>query len=199
MNVYEKLLHVQSELKVPKSNYNSFGKYSYRNCEDILEAFKPLGKDIKAVLTVNDELVLIGERYYVKSVVTFIDIESCEKVTNTAYAREEDNKKGMDSSQVTGATSSYARKYALNGLFCIDDTKDSDCTNNEPKNDNKHPKSNNEKDILVQVFEDEIIRTGKSRKWFLEQAKATEPKYIKADKLKEFVATLKTFPCKEVS
>ena len=135
MNIFEKLVAIQSELKAPKSQYNSFGKYNYRNCEDILEAFKPLGLKYSAAVTINDEIVLIGERYYIKSTARLIDAESEGKfVENFACAREEDEKKGMDSSQVTGSTSSYARKYALNGLLAIDDTKDSDTTNTGDNN-----------------------------------------------------------------
>lgn len=130
MTIYEKLSAIQSELKAPKSQYNSFGKYNYRNCEDILEAVKPLCGKYKAVCTIGDEVTLIGERYYIKATARLIDVKSpADKVENTAYAREEAEKKGMDGSQVTGASSSYARKYALNGLFAIDDTKDSDTTN----------------------------------------------------------------------
>ena len=136
MNVYEKLIAIQSELKAPKSQYNNFGKYSYRNCEDILEALKPLLKEHKSTIYISDEIVTVLERFYVKATVTFIDAETGEKITNTAYAREEESKKGMDGSQVTGASSSYARKYALNGMFAIDDTKDSDFTNTTVKGDN---------------------------------------------------------------
>lgn len=130
MNIHEKLQQVQSDLKAPKNQYNKFGGYNYRNCEDIQEAVKPLLKAVKAALVVGDELVLIGDRYYIKATARFIDCESGETVENTAYAREEQEKKGMDVSQVTGSTSSYARKYALNGLFCIDDVKDADNQNN---------------------------------------------------------------------
>ncbi|WP_418309558.1 ERF family protein [Phascolarctobacterium succinatutens] len=126
MSVYEKLSKVQSELKAPKGQYNSFGKYKYRSCEDILEAVKPLNAKHGVVLTVSDEVVEISNRFYVKATATLVDIESGEKVTNTALAREDDAKKGMDGSQITGTASSYARKYCLNGLFCIDDTKDAD-------------------------------------------------------------------------
>ena len=128
-NVYLKLVKVQNELKAPKSQYNSFGKYSYRNCEDILEALKPLLNEVKAIVNISDEIILIGERYYVKATVKFIDAETGEVVEASAMAREEETKKGMDASQLTGSTSSYARKYALNGLFAIDDTKDADTTN----------------------------------------------------------------------
>ena len=130
MNIHEKLQQVQSDLKAPKNQYNKFGGYNYRNCEDIQEAVKPLLKAVKAALVVGDELVLIGDRYYIKATARFIDCESGETVENTAYAREEQEKKGMDVSQVTGSTSSYARKCALNGLFCIDDVKDADNQNN---------------------------------------------------------------------
>ena len=136
MNVYEKLIAIQSELKAPKSQYNNFGKYAYRNCEDILEALKPLLKERKSTICISDEIVTVLERFYVKATVTFIDAETGEKIINTAYAREEESKKGMDGSQVTGASSSYARKYALNGMFAIDDTKDSDFTNTTTKGDN---------------------------------------------------------------
>lgn len=126
MSVYEKLSKVQAELKAPKGQYNSFGKYKYRSCEDILEAVKPLNAKHGVVLTVGDEVVEISNRFYVKATATFVDIESGEKIINTALAREDDAKKGMDGSQITGTASSYARKYCLNGLFCIDDTKDAD-------------------------------------------------------------------------
>ena len=129
MNVYEKLSAIQSELKAPKSQFNSFGKYSYRSCEDILEALKPLINKYKVAVTLSDQIVLIGDRYYIEATTTFIDTESGEKIEVKALAREDENKKGQDLAQLTGSTSSYARKYALNGLFSIDDNKDSDFTN----------------------------------------------------------------------
>lgn len=123
----QKLLNIQRDLKAPKSQYNSFGKYNYRNCEDILEAVKPLCAREGACLTISDAVVQIGERYYIQATATLQDSETGEVIALvTAYAREEAEKKGMDASQVTGAASSYARKYALNGLFDIDDTKDAD-------------------------------------------------------------------------
>lgn len=127
--IFHKLAAIQSQLKAPKSQYNSFGNYKYRKAEDILEAVKPLNAAQGCVLTCSDELVYIGDRYYVKATATLTDIETGGQVLCTAYAREEESKKGMDGSQVTGASSSYARKYALNGLLCIDDTQDSDTTN----------------------------------------------------------------------
>ncbi len=126
VNAYAKLMQVQVELKAPKNQYNSFGKYKYRSCEDIQEAVKPLEAKHKVALFLSDEPVMMGERYYIKATATFVDLASGETVQNTGYAREEENKKGMDGSQVTGTASSYARKYALNGLFLIDDTKDAD-------------------------------------------------------------------------
>lgn len=119
-----KLLKFQTELKAPKGQFNKFGNYNYRSCEDILEALKPLLAREGCTLTLSDEIVEIGGRVYVKATATLTDGTATERVT--AYAREEESKKGMDASQVTGAASSYARKYALNGLFCIDDTKDAD-------------------------------------------------------------------------
>ena len=119
-----KLQEIQHRLKAPKGQYNSFGKYKYRSCEDILEAVKPILNEVGCTLTLSDEVVLIGDRYYIKATarLTGADID----VATTAYAREDADKKGMDGAQVTGTSSSYARKYALNGLFCIDDTKDAD-------------------------------------------------------------------------
>ena len=116
--------NIQEELKAPKSQYNRFGGYAYRSVEDILTAVKPLLVKEKAELTLTDELVLIGDRYYVKATATYEDKDGKKVVTG--YARESENKKGMDASQITGTASSYARKYALNGLFLIDDTKDAD-------------------------------------------------------------------------
>ena len=125
-SIYEKLSCIQVELKCNKSQYNSFGKYNYRNCEDILEAVKPLCKKYRTTLILHDEVEVVSERYYIKAIATIYDWDSDNKIVASAYARESLTKKGMDDSQVTGATSSYARKYALNGLFNIDDTKDAD-------------------------------------------------------------------------
>lgn len=138
MSVHDKLLAVQIKLKAPKGQYNAFGKYYYRSCEDIQEAVKPLLQEHKLLLMITDTVEQIGNRYYVRSTAVVQDAEKPEEfLTATAYAREEDTKKGMDGSQITGSASSYARKYALNGLFCIDDAKDGDCQDNsgqpEPK------------------------------------------------------------------
>lgn len=127
LNLHDKLLNIQQELKAPKGQYNDFGKYSYRSCEDIFEAVKPILSKYGLTLTLSDELLQIGDRYYIKATAMLED--GNEYKVNYGYAREEENKKGMDGSQITGASSSYARKYALNGLFLIDDVKDSDTTN----------------------------------------------------------------------
>lgn len=129
-NVYEKLLAVQSLLNVPKNQYNSFGKYSYRSAEDIVEAAKPLCNNNGLLLTLSDAVEEIGEKCYIKATARVVDIaEPSSCIEAQAYAREPIDKKGMDDSQITGAASSYARKYALNGLFAIDDNKDADATN----------------------------------------------------------------------
>lgn len=151
MSVYEKLSKVQSELKAPKGQYNSFGKYKYRSCEDILEAVKPLNAKHGVVLTVGDEVVEISNRFYVKATAVFVDIESGEKIINTALAREDDSKKGMDGSQITGTASSYARKYCLNGLYCIDDTKDADTDEYRHQQERKPQESKTQESQYVKV------------------------------------------------
>lgn len=145
MTVHQKLLEVQATLKVPKRQYNSFGKYKYRSCEDILEAVKPLLKDAGLFLKFDDETVEregkdgSKSRVYVKTTATIIDVETGEQETATAQAREDESKKGMDGSQITGTASSYARKYCLNGLFLIDDTKDADTDEYSRQTQNKRP------------------------------------------------------------
>ncbi|HBE7435280.1 TPA: ERF family protein [Escherichia coli] len=142
-----KLWLIQQQLNAPKNQYNKFGGYSYRSCEDILEGVKPLLDGL--TLTLDDEIVLIGNRYYVKATATLSDGE--DAIAVTAYAREEEQQKGMVSAQLTGATSSYARKYALNGLFCIDDAKDPDTdayakqTNQQPRQQKNQPKQQQQK------------------------------------------------------
>ena len=124
------IIMIQNELKAPKTQFNSFGNYYYRNCEDILEAVKPLLKKYKCYLTITDEIVLIGTRFYIKATATLFDENDKELGKTSAFAREPEAVKGQSDAQITGSSSSYARKYALNGLFDIDDTKDSDTTNN---------------------------------------------------------------------
>ncbi len=129
MTILEKLSAIQVELKAPKTQFNKFGGYAYRKAEDIQEAVKPLLKKYGCTLTCSDELQLIGDRYYIRATACLSDIESGQFMQTNGWAREEEEKKGMDGSQITGSSSSYARKYALNGLLCIDDTQDSDTTN----------------------------------------------------------------------
>jgi hypothetical protein len=124
----QELIKIQSELKAPKNQMNNFGGYKYRSCEDILKAVKPLLKDLKCYLNISDKVVALSDRFYVKATATLVNSAGVS-VSATAYAREPLTKKGMDEAQITGATSSYARKYALNGLFSIDDTKDADANN----------------------------------------------------------------------
>lgn len=124
--IHEKLMNIQKELKAPKGQINSYGGYKYRSCEDILESVKPLLAKNKATLTISDEIVGEGSRIYIKATATLTDVEDGSQVSNSAFAREPETQKGMSESQLSGTASSYARKYALNGLFCIDDTKDAD-------------------------------------------------------------------------
>jgi len=147
----KKLVKIQSELKAAKNQRNNFGKYNYRSCEDILESVKPLLKEAELTLIVTDKIVLIGERYYVEATATLHG--EGEPVTSTAYAREAESKKGMDSAQVTGATSSYARKYALNGLFAIDDSKDVDTDEHHKQTDGNKPATKPKAKLDAKQFE----------------------------------------------
>lgn len=137
MSIHAKLGAIQSKLKAPKSQFNSFGKYNYRNCEDILEAVKPLLLEFECILTLSDNIQEISGRFYVCATAAIYDVEQEGNCQVTAYAREEEAKSGMAAAQITGSASSYARKYALNGLFLIDDTKDDDYTSSESKAQNK--------------------------------------------------------------
>lgn len=168
MEIYEKLNKIQSELKAPKGQYNKFGKYSYRSCEDILEALKPHLLKYGCVVTLTDDMQLIGERYYLKATATITDADSGKSVSNVALAREDKERAGMSESQITGTASSYARKYALNGLFLIDDTKDADTDayheqttgekhKEEPKIAAATAKANDVKKLLVKISGDKTI------------------------------------------
>lgn len=192
-NIYNKLMTIQGALKAPKGQYNSFGKYKYRSCEDILESVKPLLSAHDCALVITDDIMMIGDRIYVKATAKLIS--DSEQVESSAFAREESEKKGMDSSQVTGAASSYARKYALNGLFCIDDTKDSDATNThgqqpkeepkaQPKEEPKKEEPKKEKPSMQPVY-DEI-----SNAQAIDQLKAIHKKYPHLKDNKDFVAAL---------
>lgn len=179
MSVYSKLLSIQAKLKAPKGHYSDFGGYYYRSCEDIQEALKPLLKEQNVALVLSDELVQAGERYYIKATARLLDCETNEEVSATAYAREELEKKKSDSSQITGATSSYARKYALNGLFCIDDNKDADSKKCDIES-------------LRKQFNEEIKRTGKSWKYFVEKARKETVEDMTGSELEEAINALRS-------
>lgn len=210
MAVYEKLGKVQKVLKAPKNQRNSFGNYNYRSCEDILEAAKPLCVDNGLVLTISDDIKVIGERVYVMATAGVTDIETAENVEVHAFAREPLQKKGSDESQITGAASSYARKYALNGLFCIDDTKDADATNDhgngktdEQKNAEmvaKHdPKTMPGGDIgaMREKFLQELKRTHIAMKSVLDVYSAKTIDDMTADSLQAALAVLYSKPTYE--
>lgn len=150
-NVLKKLLIVQQNIKAPKGQYNSFGKFSYRSCEDILEQARPLCNDNGAVLILSDEVKNDNGRYYIVATATLYDADSGESISVTANAREADEKKGMDTSQVTGASSSYARKYALCGLFSLDDNKDADTMDNTKEGCSKQDKDKLFKSIITKM------------------------------------------------
>ena len=170
LNLTQKLLNAQAELKAPKGQYNSFGKYKYRSAEDILEAVKPINVKHGVLLTITDEPVLVGDWHYIKATATITD--GTESIVVTAYARESETKKGQDLSQITGTASSYARKYALNGLYLIDDTKDAD-TDEYRNQGNKAPKSATQAEIGN--LKKEIIAFSKL---MTEQGKDVKPEQV---------------------
>ncbi len=195
MNIYGKLQKIQGEMKAPKNLYNSFGKYKYRNAEGICEAFKPYGEKYKVALFLTDTVEEIGGRVYIRATATLIDTETTEPpmlVTVSALAREAPEKKGMDDAQVTGATSSYARKYALNGLFLLDDTKDPDTEEyqgggrEERKEVKQTPEQRAEaaypsRDEMIAVCEGYF--KGDNLKKLLEYYKVSALKYLKKESL----------------
>ena len=161
-NILMKLNKIQVELKAPKGQFNKFGNYNYRSCEDILEALKPLLEKYKAAINITDEIAVVGDRYYIRAIATLYDIESGESIDAMAFAREDESKKGQDLSQLTGSTSSYARKYALNGLLAIDDTKDSDTTNKHGKDENKQDKKTENNEFISQPQQKRLFAIAKS-------------------------------------
>lgn len=188
--MYNKLINIQSKLKAPKGQRNNFGGYAYRSMEDILEAVKPLMEEQKCYLVVGDSIELVGDRYYIKATATLFNDDGKEIASNTAYAREPQNKKGMDEAQLTGATSSYARKYALNGLFAIDDTKDADTNEQQQQvNNAPTPMGNYLSSKQVLEIEELIARTNSDKFKFLETFnigkidELTQAKYEKAVKI----------------
>ena len=171
-NLTEKLINAQAELKAPKGQYNSFGKYKYRSAEDILEAVKPINAKHGVLLTITDEPVLIGDWHYIKATATVTD--GSDSLVVTAYARESQTKKGMDDSQITGTASSYARKYALNGLYLIDDTKDAD-TDEYKNQGNKAPAIKSATQAEIGNLKKEIIAFSKL---MTEQGKNVKPEQV---------------------
>lgn len=182
MGLVDKLSHIQRRMKVPKDMKNTFGNYYYRNSESIFEAFKPFSEEYKVSLTVSDEIVIVGDRIYVKAIAKLTDCETAEEISTTAFAREASSKKGMDDSQITGTASSYARKYAMNGLFLLDDTKDPDTDEAREEQNNKsasasgkiNGKSGNEIEKLLEKLKSECVRTGVGEKLILQDYKGTK-------------------------
>ena len=193
MNIYEKLMNIQKELKAPKCQYNGFGKYKYRSCEDILESVKPLLEKYKVTIILTDKLEQIGERYYIRAMAILIDTESDNSIENTAYAREEETKKGMDGSQITGTSSSYARKYALNGLLLIDDTKDTD-TDEFAKENNKGKTKEEPKEKKITPGQLKVLSklyTGDNLVKLLELNKIDKLEDMSMEKANEIILKLK--------
>lgn len=174
-----KLIQIQNQLKAPKNQKNSFGGYNYRSCEDILEALKPLLLEHKCALTVSDDIVAVGDRVYVKATARLESCEDGKSWETTAFAREAFSKKGMDEAQITGSASSYARKYALNGLFAIDDTKDADTQDNTQHETQKPPSA---KEKVAQALADD------SKKWFEIQWPFDAPEKYKGSELSTVAA-----------
>ena len=173
MGINEKLMRIQTQIKAPKNLYNSFGKYNYRNAEGICEAVKPFLEKENVSLILVDDMVAIGNRYYLKATARLLDNENNESIEVSAFAREPEQKKGMDESQITGTASSYARKYALNGLFLLDDTKDADT--DEYHNQTAYQQANENKTTVtseqVGKLKVEMLRTGATEQYICEYYK----------------------------
>ena len=187
MGINEKLMRIQTQIKAPKNLYNSFGKYNYRNAESICEAVKPFLEKENVSLILVDDMVAIGNRYYLKATARLFDNENNESIEASAFAREPEQKKGMDESQITGTASSYARKYALNGLFLLDDTKDADT--DEYHNQTYQQANENKTTVTseqVGKLKLEMIRTGATEQYICEYYKLnklidmTQEQYVNA-------------------
>lgn len=187
MSIYTKLSAIQKELFVPKGQRNDFGKYNYRSCEDILQAVKPICEANGCVLMISNDMVSINDRIYVQATASLIDLETDTMIKSVAHAREESEKKGMDGSQITGAASSYARKYALAGLFCIDNEKDEDTTNEPDKKEKEEEKkaSPTQIDILKATY------TGDNLNKLLETQKVAKIEDISLKAASEIIDKLK--------
>ena len=187
MGINEKLMRIQTQIKAPKNLYNSFGTYNYRNAEGICEAVKPFLEKENVSLILVDDMVAIGNRYYLKATARLLDNENNESIEVSAFAREPEQKKGMDESQITGTASSYARKYALNGLFLLDDTKDADT--DEYHNQTAYQQANDKTTVTseqVGKLKLEMIRTGATEQYICEYYKLnklidmTQEQYVNA-------------------
>ena len=195
MKLIEKLSLIQQEIKVPKNLYNSFGKYNYRNCESILEAFKPFEEKYRVCLIVTDDVIDVGGKNYIEAIATLYDLDSSDTLFGKASAREIIDKKGMDDSQITGTASSYARKYALNGLFLLDDTKDADTDEYKrqtaPKqNTSKPPQEPKASDEQIQIIRD-LCNKWKVDALSLYTSNNVTESTITATKAREFIDGLK--------
>ena len=190
-NITQKLIKVQSELKAPKGQYNDFGNYKYRSAEDILEAVKPLLSEKGLLMTITDMIEQVGERYYIKAKIIVTDGE--DNIEVTGYARESLNKKGMDDSQITGTASSYARKYAMNGLFLIDDTKDSDSNENRTERENRAKKAD------VEAEKERQAKIAKLNTQFENGLKAAEDKNAPIELLTRWNKLQKIQAIKEIA
>ncbi len=189
-SVYACLNIVQTELNAPKNQTNAFGKYKYRSCEDILEGVKPLLHKVGCVIVVSDEVTMVGDRVYVKATARFIATDSGEAIEATAFAREELSKKGMDSAQLTGSTSSYARKYALNGLLLCDDSKDADSMDNSQSGTNPPPAQNqndgDDKEWMDNINKTKAINYGKEKQMTAQEViKMSRTKYKVSKRIAE--------------
>lgn len=185
--MYKKLLEIQSVIKSEKNEYNSFGKYSYRTAEGILDTVKPLLKEKGLLLTINDEMVVLGDRFYIKAVATITDIETKESTSVSAYAREAQSLKGQSEGQITGTTSSYARKYALAGLFCLSPAKDLDDPELHPNKPSAKPMPRDKKeDLLVELCD----KKGKKVSALCAWAGVTEIAELSDEKLDECLGML---------
>lgn len=194
MSVYDKLANIQKKLFVPKDQKNGFGNYNYRSCEDILKTLKPICDEEGCVCYITNALECIGGRNYVKATVKIVDLETGTGIESSAHAREEETKKGMDGSQITGASSSYARKYALAGLFCIDNEKDSDATNDGQNAINTEKSKDSAERIKapqVKAIRDELERTKVNEDEVLERYKITSLYNLPTEKFDGLMKTLK--------
>lgn len=205
MGLIEKLSGIQKEMKVPKNLYNKFGDYNYRNAESIFEAFKPLEAKYKVSLVVSDDVVPVGDRIYIKAAAKLMDCESQEFITATAFAREALTKKGMDDAQITGSASSYARKYALNGLFLLDDTKDPDTNENHTEKNNRcqagaDPGAGKSQiDLLRGQLTEECRRTGKGKTFLKERYAVESPECLSESQIADAIEALKKMPDRRAS